>query len=217
MEVWDGLRMLSAEGRLCVREGGDTTALQVTGSDRREVVGPAFSAASRDPEQHRFDDIESYFLRAHEEGLPARLCARAVVRDVRSGRRALLWESGKRHRWGGRVKWAPTAALPPFYLRAACTWALKWTPFGPPCPPLLGRRWGGGQDGVRILPSARGGGGGGAGPRQAVAAGGGRRAAIRGTRVLRRGPRDCQWGRRGPIFVETPFCLNEVNEVLVST
>jgi hypothetical protein len=63
-------------------------------------VGPAFSAASRDPEHHRFASISQYFCRAHEEGLPAVLSARAVVRDVRSGRRALLWESGKGHRWG---------------------------------------------------------------------------------------------------------------------
>jgi hypothetical protein len=101
-EVWDGrdgLRMLSAEGRLVAVVDKNRTNLRVTGSDRHEVVGPAFSAASRDPEHHRFADIKSYFRRAHEEGMPAVLCARAVVRDVRSGRRAVLWESGKRHRW----------------------------------------------------------------------------------------------------------------------
>jgi hypothetical protein len=82
------------------------------------VVGPAFSAASRDPEHHRFDDIKDYFRRAHEEGMPAELCARAVVRDVRSGRRAVLWESGKGHRWGtGQVP--PPAPLLPSCPRAA--------------------------------------------------------------------------------------------------
>jgi hypothetical protein len=104
LEVWDdrdGLPMLSAEGRLRATViANDLTILRVTGSDRREVVGPAFSAASRDPEHHRFANIRDYFRRADEEGVPARLCARAVVRDVRSGRRALLWESGKGHRWG---------------------------------------------------------------------------------------------------------------------
>jgi hypothetical protein len=104
LEVWDdrdGLRMLSAEGRLGVSVSGNGfTNLGVTGSDRLEVVGPAFSAASRDPEHHRLDDINKYVLRAHEEGMPAVLCARAVVRDVRSGRRALLWESGKLYQWG---------------------------------------------------------------------------------------------------------------------
>jgi hypothetical protein len=55
VEVWDdrdGLRMLSVEGRLAV-SAGDQCHLRVTGSDRREVVGPAFSAASRDPERTR--------------------------------------------------------------------------------------------------------------------------------------------------------------------
>jgi hypothetical protein len=102
VEVWDGrdgLRMLSAEGRLQVIRGGEIAMLRVTGSDRHEVVGPAFSAASRDPEHHRFDDIENYFLHADLEGRPAELCTRVVVRDVRSGRRAVLWDTGKRQRW----------------------------------------------------------------------------------------------------------------------
>jgi hypothetical protein len=103
VEVWDGrdgLRMLSTEGRLIVTVDGNRTNLRVTGSDRHEVVGPAFSAASRDPEHHRLDNIKKYFRRAHEEDIPVKLCARAVVRDVRSGRRAVLWESGKGHEWG---------------------------------------------------------------------------------------------------------------------
>jgi hypothetical protein len=74
-------------------------------------VGPAFSAASRDPEHHRFADIEDYFRRAHEGEMPAVLCARAVVRDVRSGRRVRLWESDKGHRWG-------VARIPPDHVMA---------------------------------------------------------------------------------------------------
>jgi hypothetical protein len=116
VEVWDGrdgLRMLSAEGRLGVDVGPNGfTNLTARGMDRREVVGPAFSAASRDPKHHRFADIRDYFRRLHEEGIPAELCTRVVVRDVRSGRRALLWESGKRHQWGTgpvspKSRWAP--------------------------------------------------------------------------------------------------------------
>jgi hypothetical protein len=100
MEVWDArdnLRMLSAEGRVRVRvdEGNGLTNLEIIGADRAEVVGPAFSAASRDPGQRRFVDMKDYFHRAHEPDLPARLCVRAVVRDARTGRQALLWESGK--------------------------------------------------------------------------------------------------------------------------
>jgi hypothetical protein len=104
LEVWDGrdgLRMLSAEGRLGFTTEPQAHAnVRVTGSDRREVAGPAFSAASRDPEHHRFESVKDCFHHAHEEGIPALLRTRAVVRDVRSGRRALLWESGKGHRWG---------------------------------------------------------------------------------------------------------------------
>jgi hypothetical protein len=116
VEVWDGgdgLRMLSAEGRLGVGVGDTSLVLKMVGSDRREVVGAAFSAASRDPEHHRFADIGDFFCRAHVEDLPAELCARAVVRDVRSGRRALLWESGKGHEWGwGPIE--PETPLTPF-------------------------------------------------------------------------------------------------------
>jgi hypothetical protein len=73
-EVWDGrdgLRMLSAEGRLDIVVGGARTYMRVKGTDRREVVGPAFSAASRDPEHHRFANIRDYFHRSPEEGMPA--------------------------------------------------------------------------------------------------------------------------------------------------
>jgi hypothetical protein len=113
VEVWDGrdgLRMLSAEGRLGVNVANGLTGLRVRGSDRHEVVGPAFSAASRDPEHHRFADIGDYFRRAHEGEMPSELCTRAVVRDVRSGRRAVLWESSKGHRWG-MVQVDPTVPL----------------------------------------------------------------------------------------------------------
>jgi hypothetical protein len=117
LEVWDGrdgLRMLSAEGRLSVIVNNNGfTDLRVAGSDRREVVGPAFSAASRDPEHHRFDDIREFFVRAHLEAMPTVLCTRAVVRDVRSGRRAMLWESGKGFRWGVSPM-LPTHTFAPF-------------------------------------------------------------------------------------------------------
>jgi hypothetical protein len=116
VEVWDdrdGLRMLSAEGRLGIFGGAGYTFFRVTGSDRREVVGPAFSAASRDPEHHFFDDIEDYFGHVDQHDVPAVLCTRVVVRDVRSGRRALLWESGKSHQWGW-TEVAPTSIMTPF-------------------------------------------------------------------------------------------------------
>jgi hypothetical protein len=104
VEVWDGrdgLRMLSVEGRLDLEtvDVYEQNPVIRLGSDRHEVVGPAFSAASRDPEHHRLDAINDYFRRLHEEGMPTMLCTRVVVRDVRSGRRALLWETGRDSSW----------------------------------------------------------------------------------------------------------------------
>jgi hypothetical protein len=64
------------------------------------VVGPAFSPFSRDPNLHRLADIDDFFLRAHEEGIPAELRVRVVARDARTNRQALLWESGKAHKLG---------------------------------------------------------------------------------------------------------------------
>jgi hypothetical protein len=99
LEVWDArdnLRILSAEGELNVRlDEDDELTLRIRGSDRREVVGPAFSAASRDPEHHRFATMQHYFDRAHDTDLPCAVCIRAVVSDTRTGRQALLFESGK--------------------------------------------------------------------------------------------------------------------------
>jgi hypothetical protein len=60
-----------------------------------QVVGPAFSAASRDPGPQRFVDIKDYFGRANQPDFPSRFCTRVVVRDVRTGKQALLWSSGK--------------------------------------------------------------------------------------------------------------------------
>jgi hypothetical protein len=99
LEVWDAhddLRILSAEGRLSVRHNDDGfLTLRITGSDRREVVGPAFSAASRDPEHHRSFDMIDFLQGAHPPDLPSAVCLRAVVSDARTGRQALLFESGK--------------------------------------------------------------------------------------------------------------------------
>jgi hypothetical protein len=178
VEVWDGrdgLRMLSVEGQLGVKVENAYGVVRVTGPDRREVVGPAFSAASRNSEHHRFDDIKDYFNRAHEEGMPARLCTRMVVRDVRSGRRALLWESGKRqarvgHWWNAPPNGHLALTLPaPGNLRCRHSSSQRE---GHRCSQLR-YRGGGTQDDARLLRAARGRAGGGAGTKQAVAAGGG--------------------------------------------
>jgi hypothetical protein len=108
-EVWDAcdnLRILSAEGRLRVDKSDDEELLhlKITGSDRREVVGPAFSAASRDPEEHRFETMQRFLRLAHlDPDLPSTMCFRVVVNDARTGRQALLFESGKEHRLFARL------------------------------------------------------------------------------------------------------------------
>jgi hypothetical protein len=91
VEVWDMLDdtcLLSAQGRLFL---ADDPVLTIEGADRVEV-GRAFSAASRDPVQRRFSNIDDYFRRGAdtvEEGIRVRV----YVRDERAGRQALLWSS----------------------------------------------------------------------------------------------------------------------------
>jgi hypothetical protein len=61
VEVWDnfdGFIMYSAEGRMSV--GEHPSRLRLRGADRCEVVGPAFSAASRDPVHREFVSIDDY-------------------------------------------------------------------------------------------------------------------------------------------------------------
>jgi hypothetical protein len=92
VEVWDmldGFRLLSAEG-----EGGLSNhphSLGLMGADRVEVVGPAFSAASRDPVRRRFASIDDYFRRGPDV-IKAPINVRVYVRDERTGRQALLWD-----------------------------------------------------------------------------------------------------------------------------
>jgi hypothetical protein len=91
VEVWDMLDetcLLSAEGKLSITD--HPHVMRLTGADRMEVVCPAFSAASRDPEQRRFADIDDYFRRGGdmvEEGIRVRV----YVRDERTTRQVLLW------------------------------------------------------------------------------------------------------------------------------
>jgi hypothetical protein len=92
----DGLQMLSARGALEAKVQGnvDSVVLCMV-PPGKEVRGWSFSAASRDPVQQRFADIEAYFTQGHESGYPCSLCVRVTVRDRRTGRGGLLWEEGK--------------------------------------------------------------------------------------------------------------------------
>jgi hypothetical protein len=94
VEVWDGLDdtcMLSAEGPMGV--SGHPHVLRLVSADRCEVVGPAFSAASRDPVQRRFASIDDYFRRRPDTDDTA-FVIKVYVRDEQRGRQALLWSSG---------------------------------------------------------------------------------------------------------------------------
>jgi hypothetical protein len=92
VEVWDMLDetcLLSAEGELGMSE--HPHQLRLTGADRVEVVGPAFSAASRDPVQRRFASIDDYLRRGPEGTVEQGITVRVYVRDEVRGRQALLW------------------------------------------------------------------------------------------------------------------------------
>jgi hypothetical protein len=97
-ELWDeadGFPLLSVEGPLYLCSQDEYVTLRAEGAGRREVVGPAFSAVDRDPEQRRLASIGEYFSRAHDPDLPAIIRARVTVIDSRTGLQAVLWSSGK--------------------------------------------------------------------------------------------------------------------------
>jgi hypothetical protein len=92
VEMWDMIDktcLLSAEGTLGLSEHPHEFSLD--GADRVEVVGPAFSAASRDPVHRRFASIDDYFQWAGDEA-EGGICVRVYVRDEPRGRQALLWD-----------------------------------------------------------------------------------------------------------------------------
>jgi hypothetical protein len=92
VEVWHGLdrmRLLSAEGEMSLIHRPHE--ISIAGPDRVEVVGPAFSAASRDQGMYyQFVSIDDYFRRGDDGGI----IVRVWVRDALRGRQALLWSTG---------------------------------------------------------------------------------------------------------------------------
>jgi hypothetical protein len=90
----DGLQMLSSRGALKANVQGNILYLCMV-PFAVDVRGSSFSAASRDPEQQRFADIEAYFAQGHLSRYPCSLCVRVTVRDQRTGKYGLLWEEGK--------------------------------------------------------------------------------------------------------------------------
>ena len=98
LDKMDGLRMYSASGRLWVGPDEQTNRTRLyikAGPQARQVAGPAFSAASRDPEQRRFLDVGDYIGRALWEDSASRFCMRLTATDEKRGRVAVLSEREK--------------------------------------------------------------------------------------------------------------------------
>jgi hypothetical protein len=91
LDTLDDVSLFSLEGEMGL--SGHPHELHVRGSDRVEVVGPAFSAASRDPVQRRFASIDDYFRRG-QDMVYEPFVIRVYVKNEWTGRQALLWETG---------------------------------------------------------------------------------------------------------------------------
>jgi hypothetical protein len=106
MEVWDAgassARIYSAMGPIRPNIIAGTTPgdppsvlLRITGPHRKEVAGPAFSAADLDPEQRRYPTIVDCIGAGQQTANPLHLCMRVTVTDRETGKMALIWQSGK--------------------------------------------------------------------------------------------------------------------------
>jgi hypothetical protein len=100
MEVFDrmdGLQMASMRGPvsfLYENEVGTWMMNMSSNSPNFRGECAAFSAASRDPDR-RFATIQDYRERGHEEEYLCCLCMRVTLRDMRTGRMAVVWEEEK--------------------------------------------------------------------------------------------------------------------------
>lgn len=110
--------MLSASGpiRVQIDQSGGFTSLRIGGGERREVRGPAFSAATRDPVHRRFTSMEDFFSRGHLPEFEAALAVRVTVTDERTGRMALLWSTKKDSAY---LTEAPLAYWEPYLLEGS--------------------------------------------------------------------------------------------------
>jgi hypothetical protein len=104
IEMWNGgalpLRIFSAVGPIRTTSVDGTTPgspptviLRITGPHRKEVPGPAFSAADLDPVQRRYPNLKECFDGAQDLANPLHLCMRVTVTDRHSGKMALVWSS----------------------------------------------------------------------------------------------------------------------------
>jgi hypothetical protein len=88
----DGLQMLSMRAPVSLDLSGGLVTLEFRAeSPETQVKAAAFSAASRDP-LRRFSTMEDYVVKKHREEYPCCLCIRVTLRDMRTGKMAVIWE-----------------------------------------------------------------------------------------------------------------------------
>jgi hypothetical protein len=88
----DGLQMLSMRGPVSFSEAYPQIALEFrTEQPETQVKAAAFSAASRDP-LRRFSTMMDYLEKKHRDEYPCCLCIRVTLRDMRTGKMAVIWE-----------------------------------------------------------------------------------------------------------------------------
>jgi hypothetical protein len=89
----DGFQMLSMRGPVTVEDGGGESVEIVFrgGCPQMQQSSAAFSAASRDP-LGRFGSLRQYLERGYQEEYPCCLCIRVTLRDMRTGKMAVVWE-----------------------------------------------------------------------------------------------------------------------------
>jgi hypothetical protein len=88
----DGLQMLSMRGPVSFSAEECLFMEFLAESPQVQIKNAAFSAASRDPVQRRFATMREYFKRGSGEEYPCCLCMRVTLRDMRTGRMAVVWE-----------------------------------------------------------------------------------------------------------------------------
>jgi hypothetical protein len=91
----DGFQMLSMRGPVTFSEGGESVNIVFRGeSPQMQHSSAPFSAASRDP-LGRFGSLRQYLREGHQEEYPCCLCTRLTLRDMRTGKMAVVWEEKK--------------------------------------------------------------------------------------------------------------------------
>lgn len=101
-EIWDshdGMVFFSGSGPLKIIPYEKTVLLRLGGVERKEVLGPAFSALSRDPKNQRYHSMSDFFRHVHYMkskrvgGGGSAVCIRVTVTCEETGRMSVLWDT----------------------------------------------------------------------------------------------------------------------------